>query len=153
MFLYTKKTKMTAEEQAAADEQYIENLKQKAAKGEKLSNKERKALDKALEDQIKGPGPDWDEGGSTLGAFSITVPDGMVHASDEALTVEQFSISAPKQLLFDEAELKIVMGRRYGLLGPNGQGKTTLLKHIAAGAIPTPEKWDVEENLKNISGT
>ncbi len=35
------------------------------------------------------------------------------------------------------------MGRRYGLLGPNGQGKTTLLKHIAAGAIPTPEKWDV----------
>uniref|UniRef100_A0A7S2W2R7 ABC transporter domain-containing protein n=1 Tax=Mucochytrium quahogii TaxID=96639 RepID=A0A7S2W2R7_9STRA len=33
--------------------------------------------------------------------------------------------------LFEDAELKIVYGRRYGLIGKNGVGKTTLLKHIS----------------------
>jgi ATPase subunit of ABC transporter with duplicated ATPase domains len=30
----------------------------------------------------------------------------------------------------EDAELRLVYGRRYGLVGPNGIGKTTLLKAI-----------------------
>lgn len=32
--------------------------------------------------------------------------------------------------LFKEASAKLIIGHRYGLIGPNGSGKTTLLKHI-----------------------
>jgi ATPase subunit of ABC transporter with duplicated ATPase domains len=35
------------------------------------------------------------------------------------------------------------MGRRYGLVGPNGMGKTTLLKHIAARKFAIPPNIDI----------
>ncbi|KAK3284137.1 hypothetical protein CYMTET_8194, partial [Cymbomonas tetramitiformis] len=57
--------------------------------------------------------------------------------------VEGFSISAPKRELFIDATLRLAMGRRYGLLGPNGRGKSTLLKHLAAHRFPLPAGVDV----------
>ena len=38
--------------------------------------------------------------------------------------------------LFIDAEIRIRPGRRYGLVGANGTGKTTILRHLAAHAIP-----------------
>lgn len=32
---------------------------------------------------------------------------------------------------------------RYGFLGPNGQGKTTLVRHIAKRELPVPLDWDI----------
>lgn len=37
--------------------------------------------------------------------------------------------------ILNEAKLQFQAGHRYGLIGPNGVGKTTLLRHIAAGKI------------------
>ncbi|CAR99250.1 Protein CBG27014 [Caenorhabditis briggsae] len=48
------------------------------------------------------------------------------------IKLENFDIAAQGKLLFDKANLTIVYGRRYGLVGPNGMRKTTLLKHIGA---------------------
>lgn len=45
--------------------------------------------------------------------------------------------------LFVNANLLIAQGRRYGLVGPNGHGKTTLLRHIASKAFAIPENIDV----------
>ncbi|RWS10225.1 ABC transporter sub-family F-like protein 1 [Dinothrombium tinctorium] len=50
---------------------------------------------------------------------------------DNSLRVENFSISAAGKQLLVNATLHITLGRRYGLVGPNGHGKTTLLRHIA----------------------
>ncbi|KAK1143351.1 ATP-binding cassette sub-family F member 1-like [Acipenser oxyrinchus oxyrinchus] len=58
------------------------------------------------------------------------------NASD--IKLERFSISAHGKELFINADLLIVAGRRYGLVGPNGKGKTTLLKHIANRALNIP---------------
>uniref|UniRef100_A0A674MQ70 ATP-binding cassette, sub-family F (GCN20), member 1 n=1 Tax=Takifugu rubripes TaxID=31033 RepID=A0A674MQ70_TAKRU len=58
------------------------------------------------------------------------------NASD--IKLERFSISAHGKELFVNADLLIVAGRRYGLVGPNGKGKTTLLKHIANRALSIP---------------
>jgi ATP-binding cassette, subfamily F, member 3 len=41
--------------------------------------------------------------------------------------------------LLDNGELKFTYRRRYGLIGENGVGKSTLLKHIAAGSDMIPD--------------
>ena len=51
-------------------------------------------------------------------------------------------VQAKNKVLFDNATLKINDGQRYGFLGPNGQGKTTLLKMIAAGELRIPKAID-----------
>ncbi|KAE8585472.1 hypothetical protein XENTR_v10021319 [Xenopus tropicalis] len=63
------------------------------------------------------------------------------NASD--IKIEKFSISAHGKELFVNADLYVVAGRRYGLVGPNGKGKTTLLKHIANKALNIPPNIDV----------
>lgn len=63
------------------------------------------------------------------------------NASD--IKVEKFSISARGKDLFVNANLSITAGRRYGLVGPNGMGKTTLLTHIAARKLAIPPNIDI----------
>ena len=59
------------------------------------------------------------------------------------INIPQFTISAHGKTLFIDAELKIAEGRKYGLVGPNGMGKTTLLKQIANRELQIPPKIDV----------
>ena len=59
------------------------------------------------------------------------------------IKVENFTIAARGNDLFYNANLLISHGRRYGLVGPNGMGKTTLLKHIAERRLAIPPNIDV----------
>ncbi|KAI6185096.1 hypothetical protein M3Y97_00668100 [Aphelenchoides bicaudatus] len=59
------------------------------------------------------------------------------------IKVDRFDITAAGRQLFNNAELIISFGRRYGLVGPNGMGKTTLLKHIAAKKLDIPSTLDI----------
>ncbi|XP_062564962.1 ATP-binding cassette sub-family F member 1 [Armigeres subalbatus] len=65
----------------------------------------------------------------------------MEHAVD--IKIENFTISAKGNDLFVNANLLIAHGRRYGLVGPNGHGKTTLLRHIANRVFAIPPNIDV----------
>jgi len=53
----------------------------------------------------------------------------MANASD--IKVQNLTISAKGKLLLENTALTLVSQRRYGLVGPNGMGKTTLMKLIA----------------------
>ena len=59
------------------------------------------------------------------------------------ITVENFSVSARGKELLKNATVKITHGKRYGLIGPNGKGKSTLLKLLAWRKIPVPRNIDV----------
>lgn len=105
----------------------IEELKAKAAAGGKLSNKERKLLKKEearLERMAEEPPPD------PLSQYSVTVES---NASDSTqISLSGVSISAPAKALLVETDVKFRKGRRYGLLGPNGTGKSSLLKLLTS---------------------
>ena len=74
------------------------------------------------------------------------MPGGATRAADDAskdVVVKGLSISAPEKPLLVNADLALVAGRRYGLVGANGRGKSTLLRFIAARRLPVPQSVDV----------
>jgi len=60
------------------------------------------------------------------------------HANLKDVVIECFTIHAGKKCLFHNSTLKLVSGRRYGLVGPNGHGKTTVLRFLATRKLPIP---------------
>ena len=54
------------------------------------------------------------------------------------LRIDGIRMCAGKQELLDNAVLALNQGFKYGLVGRNGVGKTTLLRHLAEGLIPLP---------------
>ncbi|KAJ1449058.1 P-loop containing nucleoside triphosphate hydrolase protein [Pelagophyceae sp. CCMP2097] len=57
-------------------------------------------------------------------------------AGSRDVHVSNFDIHFGGTTLLRGAELHLAHGRRYGLIGPNGVGKTTLLRHMAAFDLP-----------------
>jgi len=110
--------------------------------GPKLSRKEKKKAAKQakyLADAAEMEGEDSQfalsqQESSTRGAL-------LENATD--IKIEKFSISARGKELFVNASLTVTAGRRYGLVGPNGMGKTTLLVHIARRQLKIPPNIDV----------
>ena len=58
------------------------------------------------------------------------------------INIPSFSISAAGKILFKDAAFNIGHGRCYGLVGPNGKGKSTLLKMIASNDLKLPPRVD-----------
>ncbi|XP_060065979.1 ATP-binding cassette sub-family F member 1-like [Ylistrum balloti] len=125
------------EEKGSQEEEVEEEAKPK------LSKKELKKMKKKMEyqKQLESLGPD------SIEQFSVSQAERSSKTSqlDNQLDikVENFSISAAGKDLFVNASLHITAGRRYGLVGPNGHGKTTLLRHIQKRALYIPSNIDV----------
>ena len=69
--------------------------------------------------------------------------DGAVDDNVRDIVPENFSVSARGKELLKSASLRISHGRRYGLVGPNGMGKSTLLKLLVWRQVPVPRNIDV----------
>jgi len=121
------------------------------ADGKKLSRKEMKKKKKQaeLQQEIDKMTKKGGQGGSSLDA-NFTVSQADKSAARQAqlenaidIKVDSFSISARGKDLFVNASLLVAAGRRYGLIGPNGHGKTTLLRHIQTRVLNIPPNIDV----------
>lgn len=83
-------------------------------------------------------------------AETVVVSDRSAHgilasrhdASD--IKIENFSLSFHAKDLIVETSIELNRGRRYGLIGPNGCGKTTFLQSLAAREVPIPEHMDIQ---------
>eukprot|EP01006_Ploeotia_vitrea_P036136 TRINITY_DN65980_c0_g3_i1.p1 TRINITY_DN65980_c0_g3~~TRINITY_DN65980_c0_g3_i1.p1 ORF type:complete len:664 (-),score=101.29 TRINITY_DN65980_c0_g3_i1:1242-3233(-) len=60
------------------------------------------------------------------------------------ISIKDVSVSVGGKTIFTETNVKITSGHRYGLMGPNGRGKTTLLRLIATREIPVPKNLHVQ---------
>ncbi|KAF6173127.1 hypothetical protein GIB67_020210 [Kingdonia uniflora] len=77
--------------------------------------------------------------GSQASLVGEDEPDGNV----QDITVDSFSVSARGKELLINTSLKVSHGKRYGLVGLNGVGKSALLKLLACKKIPLPKNIDV----------
>uniref|UniRef100_A0A2R5LNJ8 ATP-binding cassette sub-family F member 1 n=2 Tax=Ornithodoros turicata TaxID=34597 RepID=A0A2R5LNJ8_9ACAR len=118
------------------------------AEGKKLTHREKKLMKKQSEFQKQLESLNKGKTSEDGGQFTVSQADKsaaqqlqLENAVD--IKVENFSISARGKDLFVNASLTITAGRRYGLVGPNGHGKTTLLKHIANRSLNIPPNIDV----------
>ncbi|XP_055311520.1 ATP-binding cassette sub-family F member 1 [Sitodiplosis mosellana] len=129
-----------------------DDMSEKSEKKEKrVTNKEKKKLkkqqdyEKQMEALTKKGGQGQSELDSNFTMSQVQKSGGQKAALEHAvdIKIENFTISAKGNDLFVNANLLIANGRRYGLVGPNGHGKTTLLRHIATRAFAIPPNIDV----------
>lgn len=73
----------------------------------------------------------------------LPVPCCCAAAPCRLVQVQNLTIRAKGKVLLENTSLTVAAGRRYGLAGPNGKGKSTLLKLMARRQIPVPDNIDV----------
>lgn len=143
-----KQVKEDAEEKI---EQELKKLIIDESKGIKLTHKEKKKQKKQLEYErqmelmTRKGGQGHSDLDSNFTMSQVQKTTGQMAQMEFAvdIKIENFTISAKGNDLFVNANLLIANGRRYGLVGPNGHGKTTLLRHIATRAFAIPPNIDV----------
>jgi ATP-binding cassette subfamily F protein 2 len=59
------------------------------------------------------------------------------------IKIESFTLSFFGNELIRNATIELNFGRRYGLVGANGSGKSTFLQALAAREVPIPEHIDI----------
>ena len=96
---------------------------------ERKEQKEQKKFLKQLEAQARFAGGEEDEAADQIS--TMTLPDFSGNSREKDIQVMNFNIIYGNNLLLDGADLKLAYGRRYGLVGKNGVGKTSLLKRMA----------------------
>ncbi|GMH69106.1 hypothetical protein TrRE_jg3405, partial [Triparma retinervis] len=116
--------------------------------GKKLSNKERKKLMKARDaadreaEYLKAEMAKSAAGGQFACSQSAINKNDPQWSNSLDVIIPSFNISAAGKVLFQDASFSVVHGRRYGLVGPNGKGKSTLLKMVASGDLQLPPRVD-----------
>lgn len=65
----------------------------------------------------------------------------------EVLCDTLFSLAYGALLLLSHTTLRLIRGRRYGVLGTNGSGKSTLLRQLQAGKV---ENFPPQEQLRCV---
>ena len=65
----------------------------------------------------------------------------------ELLCDTLFSLAYGALLLLSHTTLRLIRGRRYGILGPNGSGKTTLMRQLRDGKV---ENFPPSDQLRAV---
>jgi ATP-binding cassette subfamily F protein 3 len=86
----------------------------------------------------------------------IVKPAHADRSNPDEIRISEFSMSFSGRVLLNNAGLYIQKGRRYGLIGRNGVGKSTLLRHIARGSfnlMNSPDILFIEQEVPGNEAT
>jgi len=113
--------------------------KKKATSSKKPVATSKKAAEQQKKEMLLG------EGCGRLDVLDSLHVTGVLTSRYQARDVrmEQVTLGLHGKELIRDAELKINFGRRYGLIGSNGSGKTSLLAAIASRELPIPDHVDM----------
>jgi ATP-binding cassette subfamily F protein 2 len=119
----------------------------KALKREETSGTNKKKPDEAttalvLNNELETKLKDDHERQAVLDQASVTaVLASQAHSKD--VKCEQFSLILYGRNLVQDTTLELTYGQRYGLVGLNGSGKSTILAAIRAREVPVPDTIDI----------
>ena len=119
----------------------LKRVQMSAKDRKKIQDKERRAAERAHAMKVEALKDDDN-------VFDVAY-EGMgdersaAHENAADVKVHSLTLRAKGKLLLDRTDVTIVAGRRYGLVGPNGKGKSTLLRMLARRQIPVPLSIDV----------
>ncbi|NXY47541.1 ABCF3 protein, partial [Ceuthmochares aereus] len=126
-----------------------------AKKLEKAEARLKAKQDKRMErDSLKSSGPLVLEEASASQAASKkeTRMESAGKNKSYDVRIENFDVSFGERVLLAGADLNLAFGRRYGLVGRNGLGKTTLLKMIASRSLRIPSHISILHVEQEVAG-
>lgn len=116
------------------------------AKGKKGGKKSTKDEDVKKLARLAISGKD-DIDAATKGTLndSYRMATGVLTSQPRALDVKigGFTLQSYGQPLISETDIELSIGRRYGLIGSNGSGKTTFLRCLGSREVPIPDHIDI----------
>ena len=151
--LIVKVQKEKEEKEARKAAKKAENEAKRAAKkAEKEKGKKKKGEDEVttLEEAMKGVSVAAAEAeGAASGALSKSALKRTVtgvlasRPTSRDIKIINFSMGMNGRELVQDCTIEVTIGRRYGLLGQNGCGKTNFLECLANREVPIPEHIDM----------
>ena len=130
-----------------------DSLKVDTKKLEKAEQQLQKKLDKTSKTSSK-PANRYKTNEATASQV-ISRKDARAEAQDKAVKdvrIENFDVAYGEKALLKGANLVLVYGRRYGMVGRNGLGKSTLLKMISGGQLVIPSHISVLHVEQEVTG-
>ena len=120
-----------------------------AKESKRMADKERKMVEKAAAAKAEALRDD----DNVFDVSYEQTGDGDSTLSATDIKVHNMTIRAKGKILLENTTLTIAAGRRYGLVGPNGKGKSTVMRMIARRQVPVPENLDVLLVEQEVVGT
>lgn len=114
---------------------------------EKIEAKLKKKQEKRENDTSNG---DIDSGGPTTNQVVQRKDTQSIEGGKVDVRIESFDLAYGSKVLLQNASLIMAFGRRYGFVGRNGMGKTTLLRSISKRDLYIPPHltvWHVEQEV------
>ena len=106
-------------------------------KNKKDSKKHMFEIDENIENEKN-------EENKKLDNFNISISNTNIqNDNEENIIIKNFNLNAYGKILFENTDLTINKGNKYALIGPNGQGKSTLLLHIFHRKLPVPKNLNI----------
>src|ERR1700744_5257487 len=93
--------------------------------------------------------------------MTTTQPSREFHAPAELLTMRNVDVARGQKVVLQDVNLNIATGEHVAILGPNGCGKSTLIKAMTCECYPIVrpgmelkiygrDRWDVQELRKHL---